>query len=719
MEMKVSLAITVAVSVTLMLAIIVITFVVTLSPTDGGKDYKQYIINNVNTNNIHEFLSFLTRETHPAGSEREKVLANEIATRWRAHGLHPVKVLEYKVLLASPDPEKPNKFYILDSENYEIFESSNTQPSLEDPPPAGQDQILSFSAFSGVGTAESKSVVYANYGSSDDFQYLEDQNIVVKDSIVIVRYGQVLPGDKVMLAEARGAKGVILYSDPADVAPLGANLTFPSTVFAPPGATRLDSLRFQGDLLTPGYPATEAAHRIPLDKADLPKIPVQPVGYGDASNLLRLMSGPEAPEEWQGGLDFPYRLGPGLDNGARVKLEVNNKFTTKTVQDVVGVLKGSLEPDRFVLLGNHYDAWTYGGVDPSSATATLTELTRIFGQMYKDQWRPRRTLVFCSWAAGHPGVIGSTEYAEQFSSTLRDRAVVYLNVETVMTGNYSFMAKGVPMLHDIIMELAPMVPNPDQEEVEKGHSSLYDTWLDRFPDNTTGVVRPKVEPIGSGSDYRAFMFTLGISSMDMCFTVAPGEQGLPLRHTAYETYTLNTRLMDRGLLYHQASARLWGLLALEFSTRPLLPLGVLPYATFISASWKEFLHSYETQLTSLNITTEYLNESVDALQDAAEEFTNNLDSEDLSDELTLRRYNDAMMLLDRSLLAPRGLPGRPTLNHVFLAPSSINGYLWDTFPSLRDLLRVAEPDVTQLNEQVSVLTHHFQMATSALTLTLW
>ncbi|XP_042204848.1 glutamate carboxypeptidase 2-like isoform X2 [Homarus americanus] len=600
--MRVSLVITIAGSVTVMLTIVVVTLVVTLSPNTGGdKDYREYLLNSIDPNSINKFLRELTSKPHPAGSVRDRDLAVSIQARWEGFGLENVKLMEYDVLLSSPGV--PNKFSTLDSGGNVLFESSNTQPPVDDPPPYGQDEILSFNAFSANGIVISDKVVYANYGSEEDFQLLATYNISVSDSIVVIRYGQIFRGDKVRFAEARGANGVILYSDPADVAPEGPSFTYPNSVYAPPGATQLGSLRLQGDLLTPGYPAIESAFRIPMEKADLPKIPVQPVGYHDASVLLSLIGGDTAPAAWRGGLNLTYMVGPDLLDGSKVKLEVNNSLSRKTVQDVVGVLKGTEEPDRFVLLGNHYDAWGYGGLDPSSATAALTELVKVFTQMYREGWRPRRTLVFCNWAAEEPGIIGSTEFAEQFSVSLKDRAVVYLNVDTLIGGNYSFMAMGVPMLHDIIMDMAQLVANPDKEEVKVGRPTLYDTWLARYPDDSPGGSRPLVLPFGSGSDYRAFMFSLGIPSMDMCFTVAPGEKGLPLYHTAYETYKLNTQLMDQGLLFHQASARMWGLLALEFSTRNFLPFGVVPYVDFISTAWKDFLTTYKKILTNLDVKT--------------------------------------------------------------------------------------------------------------------
>lgn len=734
--MKSSILITLVASITGMLVILVITLVLTLSEEKGPPtNYRQFIINNINADNIYFISGFLSSNPHPAGSTIDEVLCEFISRMWSSQGLR-VKRLHYDAFLATANSERPNKVAVFNATNGTIFESSPTQPLISfNPPPINQLSIYSFSSFSGLGTAQSSSVVYANYGRDEDFRYLDECNITVNNSIVFIRHGEIFRGDKVRFAETRGAAAVILYTDPHDAAPLGPSNTYPNTVYAPPGATQLGSLKLQGDLLTPGYPAVESAFHLLDSEADTFSIPVQPMSYSDAWHFLSLVKGEEAPASWQGGLNFTYHLGPELAEGKQVAVMVMDLLGQKTVYDVVGFIEGQEEPDRYVIVGNHYDSWTYGGIDPSSATAVLLELVRVFSEMHAAGWRPRRTLLFCNWGAKENGLIGSTEFAEEFSSVLQDRGVVYLNLDLVMTGNHSFMAIGVPMLHDIIFEVAKIVPNPDPSEVKEGRTSIYDTWLDRYPDGpypriSGGKdVRPIVGTIGTGSDYRAFMFNLGIPSMDMFFTAAPDEAQLPLQHTAYETFFLASKLMDKGLLYHQGCARMLGLLAYEFSMQPLLPYNVSAYTDFINASWVDFISSNGSQLADFDVETESLEAAVVQLVAAGKAFQGNLTSISSStDALTLRRYNDAMLLLDKAFLAPLGLPGRPLLNHVVLAPSSLNGYVWDTFPRLRDLLRAAQDDQATVNstnierllqQHVAALTHHLNLASRALTFSLW
>ncbi|KAK8387136.1 hypothetical protein O3P69_018060 [Scylla paramamosain] len=252
--------------------------------------------------------------------------------------------------------------------------------------------------------------------------------------------------------------------------------------------------------------------------------------------------------------------------------------------------------------------------------------------------------------------------------------------------------------------MAKLVPNPDPAEVAQGRGSIYDTWLHRYPAEPSddSAPRPMVAPLGTGSDFRAFLFNLGIPSMDMVFTSAPGEAGLPLYHTAYETYFLTTSLMDQGLLYHQASARMLGLLAHEFSTQPVLPYNVSTYTDFISASWGDLSLSHGPQLAHFNVSTDALEAALEELVSAGKAFQERRPSPTDADDLTRRRYNDAMLLLDKALLAPLGLPGRP--------------------PAQEEEEEEASEDFTTsrlLAEHVAALTHHLTLAARTLSASPW
>ncbi|KAK4312971.1 hypothetical protein Pmani_015636 [Petrolisthes manimaculis] len=237
------------------------------------------------------------------------------------------------------------------------------------------------------------------------------------------------------------------------------------------------------------------------------------------------MDGAEAPVEWQGGLNLTYRLGPGLVTaGWKVKMDVHTSNIPVTIYNVVAMIQGSEEPDRYVVLGNHRDAWIFGSLDPSSGTASLLELSRVLTQLRNNTgWSPRRSVVLCSWAAEEYGLIGSTEWIEQFGTQLMDRGVVYLNVDMAIEGNVTLRAKSAPLLYDALFQAAAKVPNPNPDEVTAGRPTVYDTWALSMPDSSHPG-RPSVLSLGGGSDYLGFQDKYGIPSLDIRYTHGPVSQ---------------------------------------------------------------------------------------------------------------------------------------------------------------------------------------------------
>ncbi|XP_030854989.1 N-acetylated-alpha-linked acidic dipeptidase 2-like [Strongylocentrotus purpuratus] len=194
-------------------------------------------------------------------------------------------------------------------------------------------------------------------------------------------------------------------------------------------------------------------YRLNDSDTSLPTIPVHPIGYGDAQHLLSELGGDEVQDTWKGGLNITYRYGPGFTNPNRkVKMSIHTSREIRTIYNVIGVINGAVEPDRYVLLGNHRDAWVYGAVDPSSGTAVLMESARVYSQMIKKGWRPRRSVMFCSWGAEEYGLLGSTEFVEEYQKILGERAVAYINIDSAVVGNYSFVAKATPLLQQAIMD---------------------------------------------------------------------------------------------------------------------------------------------------------------------------------------------------------------------------------------------------------------------------
>ncbi|CAL4059730.1 unnamed protein product [Meganyctiphanes norvegica] len=572
-----------------LVGIVVATLIVTLSSDIGfPKSHEDFILKNTKGDKIKDNLQYLTSKPHTAGTERDTETANWLAQKWRDQGLDEVNLVPYNVMLSYPERDVNNTISILSTDNNTLWSSEGRQPPLypgEDDP----EIFNNFNAYSAPGNV-SGDVVYVNYGREEDFHYLDTLNISVKDCIVLTRYGQIYRGNKVASAEKRGAKGVILFTDPADA--VRGNFTYPDSMYAPSGAVQMGTTRLgNGDPLTPFYPSIESAFRIPESEASIPKIPVQPISYADAYNILIAMDGEKAPEEWQGGLNVTYNVGPGLTNGNTLRMEIATHNVNVTVYNVIGQIKGREEPDRYVILGNHRDAWIFGGVDPSSGTAAMLEVSRMLGERLNDDWRPRRTIIFCSWAAEEYGLVGSNEWVEQFSTHLQQRAVAYLNVDMVFESNFSFIGMAVPLLYDVLENAAKLVPNPDPNEISEGRNTLYDTWIYQHPD-PLHPGRPKFDTIGSGSDFSGFQHNLGIPSTDMYYTDKPNGTGLALYHTLYETFHLATDILDPNMRYQVALTQAWALMAVNLAEEALIPYSLTRYGDYLVEAFNDIVQEY-------------------------------------------------------------------------------------------------------------------------------
>ncbi|XP_072030609.1 glutamate carboxypeptidase 2-like [Amphiura filiformis] len=337
-------------------------------------------------------------------------------------------------------------------------------------------------------------LVYANYARVEDFEYLEDNypEINLTGTIIIARYGKIFRGNKALHAQAAGAKGLILYSDPADYAVDGDISLYPDGWWLPETGAQRGNIWVsdaKGDPLTPGFPANAYAYRKNDTDTPLPKIPAHPIGYGDARRLLSEMKGPVVSEAdgWKGNLNVTYRIGPGFtDPQRKAKMNIYTTREIRNTYDVIGYIRGDTEPDRYVILGNHRDAWVYGSTDPSSGTATLMEVARAFGEQVKSGWRPRRSILFTSWGSEEYGLLGSTEYVEEFQKILGERAVAYLNVDCAVVGNYTLRVKSTPLLYNAIYEAA------------RQYKCQYASPLEvrQLNDQLMQVERAFIEPLG-------------------------------------------------------------------------------------------------------------------------------------------------------------------------------------------------------------------------------
>src|SRR6266550_434109 len=395
--------------------------------------------------NAREELRRLTAEAHLAGSPEDYATAIYVRDQMRSFGLNS-DLREYQVLL--PSPRTPSIVELIAPRRERLQVREDVVP--EDPSSFSKKIVPLFNGYGASGDLTAP-LVYVNYGLPPDYEALKKLGVDVKGKIVLARYGNSFRGVKAKVAEDNGAVGLIIYSDPAEDGYTQGDV-YPKGPMRPDSSAQRGSVQFlfiyPGDPLTPGVPAVPGTPRIRKeDAANLPHIPVQPISYGDARRLLQPLRGPLRPKGFQGGLPFPYHVGG--TNDVRVHLKTDIEFSTKTIWDVITTIEGAVEKDRWVVLGNHRDAWVFGAVDPNSGTTAMLELGRGLGQLMKSGWKPRRSIILGSWDAEEQGLIGSTEWAEENAVELREKAVAYLNMDAAVSGA-NFGASSVPSLWKLI-----------------------------------------------------------------------------------------------------------------------------------------------------------------------------------------------------------------------------------------------------------------------------
>ncbi|XP_063958834.1 putative N-acetylated-alpha-linked acidic dipeptidase isoform X1 [Lytechinus pictus] len=667
--------------------------------------------------NIERNLKELSRRPHLAGTPVEKENAEMLVNLWTEYGFDSVRLLSYDVLLAYPDPDNPNKVMITDN-GVPVFTSALNEAVLR-PEDNNTNAVPPFNAYSAQGEPEAP-LVYVNHGTSDDFDWLAKNrpDININGSIVIVKYGKGFRGHKVLNAQKAGALGVIIYSDPANYAQEGPNAAYPTDWWLPDTGTQRGNVfvgSAKGDPATPGYPSKPYMYRLNDSDTTLPTIPVHPISYGDAQHLLNELAGDEVPDDWKGGLNITYRFGPGFTNPNRkVKMSIHTSREIRTIYNVISVINGAVEPDRYVLLGNHRDAWVYGAIDPSSGTAVLMETTRVYSQVIKTGWRPRRSVMFCSWGAEEYGLLGSTEFVEEYQKILGERAVAYINVDSAVVGNYSFVARATPLLQQALMDATKKVPDGETRE-----RSVYDLWLQRIP-GPNG--KPYVSVIGSGSDHAPFIHRIGVPSTDLLYVydLSLGLSSYPVYHSVYENFYYVKNFLDWNFWRHQAMARVFLEFSRDLADSAILPFGCTDYATKLRQAAQGFRSNFGEKMTQNGIDFDYMDSALDNFTEAAHHFEMRLADIDLKDSFAVRRVNDQMMQLERAFIDPTGLPDRKWLRHLIFAPSSIDSYAGSEFPAVVDALYRIDDDPDQqarwdnVRKQLAILTFTIQSAASTL-----
>uniref|UniRef100_A0A8C5Q5G0 Aminopeptidase NAALADL1 n=1 Tax=Leptobrachium leishanense TaxID=445787 RepID=A0A8C5Q5G0_9ANUR len=640
----------------------------------------------------------LSKKPHMATSEGDEELVKMILDRWtnKDFGLDEAKEMRYDVYLSFPDKGNPNRVNVVSPAGNTLFQTVITEENLHDSDQLHADVVTPFAAYSPRGNPQGR-LVYAFQGKLSDFEAL-NRTVDLRGTIAIVRYGGVGRSTKAINAAQFGVIGLIVYTDPMDINDGIKDIsgTYPNSWYMPPtGVERGSYTQDFGDLLTFSFPAKDYTYRIKESEIKgIPPIPSQPIGFGDAERLICQLGGVAAPNDWQGSLGCTYNLGgPGFRDGiytnSNVQVNVYNYATVISSANVMGMIRGSVEPDRYVMYGNHRDSWVHGAIDPSSGTSVMLEITRILGTKVKTgRWRPRRTIIFGSWGAEEHGLIGSTEFAEEFYSKLRERTIAYINVDISVFANATLRVQGTPPAQDVVFQATKEVQTPVSASL-----SVYDNWIRHFNRSSTlhNKIVPLLATLGAGSDYAPFLHYLGITCMDFAYTYDTSKTSAriyPAYHTAYDTFDYTARYIDPGFTSHQAVGRTAGNTLLRLADSIIVPFGPVDYWDTLQSFYNAADANMRAQLTARGLSLDPLRDAIARYKTAAEAFSKIIqDAKDNKekDPLRIRMINDQLMLLERAFINHHAME-QAYFSHVMWAPRTSTVV---TFPGLANAYSTA------------------------------
>jgi N-acetylated-alpha-linked acidic dipeptidase len=640
--------------------------------------------------NAAEYARALSREPHMSGTPAQARTRDYVIERMRSWGLetevrayevwmpHPTSIRVWRV---SPDSRELNL-----AEGPVAGDSTSTLPEV--PPINGYGG-------SGDVTAE---VVYVNYGLIEDYATLDSLGVSVRGKVAVARYGRSFRGIKAREAERHGAVALLIYSDPQDDGFVRGDV-YPAGPMRPSqGIQRGSVFNGAGDPTTPGTPSRAGTKRIPLAEAGVSRIPVVPISYGNAAELLRDVRGARIPQSWQGGLSFRYHVGPGPVT-ARVAVATDTATAPfKNIWDTFGIVRGSEYPDEMVIIGGHRDAWGPGAADNVSGTVSVLEAARAVAELAKRGVRPKRTIVFATWDAEEWGLVGSTEYVEDDTLRLLRGAVAYLNQDVSAQGP-SFGAGGSPSLRSTLRSVARSIADPS------GKGSVYDVW--RSASNVPDSTEPAMGDPGGGSDFAGFYNHLGIPIADWGFGGAGG-----VYHSAYDSRHWMETFGDSGYRYHATAARLGAVMALRLANADIIPYDYVEYARTMRA----YVPAVDKAIAvrKWSVSSSALATAIDRMERTATTFAAARDSA-LSRPLssaTRRGTNAALLRVERALTRPQGLRTRPWYRNLIYAADENNGYANIVFPSVNEAIRSG--DVALARSEIEDLARRFDAATTAL-----
>jgi N-acetylated-alpha-linked acidic dipeptidase len=630
---------------------------------------------------LKEYMRVLSAEPHHLGSAQDKKNAEWMRDKFQAWGLE-ARLEEYEVLFPTP---KERVLELLASAK---FTALLKEPAIaEDPDSTDANQLPTYNAYAADGDVTAP-LVYVNYGVPADYEQLEKMGVSVRGKIVIARYGASWRGIKPKVAYEHGAVGCLIYSDPKDDGYYQGDVYPHGPYRNETGVQRgsvMDMPIHPGDPLTPGIGATKAAKRLAREEArTILKIPVLPISYSDALPLLKQLRGAVVPESWRGALPITYHVGGNEDVKVHLKLSFDWKLTR--VYNVIARIAGSTYPDEWIIRGNHHDAWVNGADDPVSGMCSLLEEARAFGELLKQGWRPKRTLIFCAWDGEEQGLLGSTEWVEHHAEELKQKAVAYINTDA--TGKGTLGMSGSHTLERFINEVARAVPDP------KGKGSAWDAQkAAREKAATTEEAKRelreradlRISALGSGSDYTAFIDHLGIASLNLGFS---GESGGGIYHSIYDSFHWYTKFSDGDFTHTRALAQVAGTAMLRLAEADVLPFEFTNFVETVDRYVDEVTKLLAASQPTTPIDLKPLREAVEKLRRSAQDYDRTLRAYATNGKkLTeVKALNRLLYQSERKLLAQAGLPRRDWFKHQIYAPGFYTGYGVKTLPGVREAL---------------------------------
>jgi N-acetylated-alpha-linked acidic dipeptidase len=665
--------------------------------------------------NLRAYLQRLSARPHNVGSPYDKDNAEWIASKFKEFGLD-TQIESFSVLYPTP---KERLVELVDGGPH--FAAKLQEPVVPEDPTSNQtaEQLPTYNAYSIDGDVTAP-LVYVNYGLPEDYDILDRLGISVKGAIIVARYGHSWRGIKPQVGAEHGAVGCLIYSDPRDDGYAGGDV-FPEGAWRPSEGVQRgsvqDSTVYMGDPLTPGVGATADAKRIPIaESKSLTKIPVLPISYADAQPLLAAITGRVAPRTWQGGLPITYHLGPGA---AKVHLKMLSNWDMKPLYDVIGKVPGSTIPDEWVIRGNHHDAWVNGAEDPLSGAVAVLEEARAIGELLKQGWKPKRTIIYCAWDGEEPGLLGSTEWVETHADELRKHAVVYINSDS--NGRGYFALEGSHSLEHFINDVARDVQDPETKLSAWKREQLKEIEGAKTPEALRELRSRhdlRLEMLGGGSDHAPFINFAGVASLGIGFG---GEDGGGIYHSIYDDFYWYTHFSDKDFVYGRALAQAGSTSVVRMADADLLPFQFSDFADDVKMYVREVEKFADKQREEIQETNQKLAEgmyeatadpryswvtpkkeevpphlnfapldnAVESLERSSAEYQKALDRVSANGGAALasasvKDVNEMLIQCEHKLTTPEGLPGRFWYKHELYAPGVYTGYAAKAIPAVRE-----------------------------------